>query len=274
MACLLTAGYDRPVRGFLAYKLGHSMGHMMTITSLRAVACSAFRRRLPGRSHVGAVVCTLAGCGQGDADSRGGSVSLQPLQTTTLIETDTLPIGIAYSLHAGANGMTFVVDAYYQRVVAYSPTGSAALVFAVDSSGRNFTQITAAALIGDSLLVVFDNASKSATIADARRGAYVRTVGFAGIPSVAASHGDTLFVGLLDWDRQTSVGVLPPAATAFELVGYVPSEYRLARRLAEMHNFVSIAAGSSRRLVAYSGVDSVIEFTSGWMPIRAGTRKT
>lgn len=225
-----------------------------------------------GRRAPGGALLLLVGCGVDCDEPCPRNVVITPIDTTVLEEPDSLPLGRPSGLVVDNSGNTYVNDVFFDRVISYDRAGHPKRIFGSKGDGpREVRGVMSMALVGDTILMLFDGSKHVAKLFSIGTGDYVGAVRFDGFkPHAGVGVGDSLVIGALDLVGGTSVAVWRLGSEKFDRFGYAPGEYNAYPRLGAMHGQVSVARGRERFFVGFSGIDSVIAYSLDWKRLEAG----
>jgi hypothetical protein len=188
-----------------------------------------------------AALTMLAACGREDAGSASDRV-LAAADSVVLQEGDGAFIGSAGHLAAGPDGTVFVSDAMNAVVLRFGRDGRLVGSYGGRGSGPGEMETpVAAAVAGDSLLVVSDWGHSRLHVFSLATGRRVASVRHEGYPFTMAIHGDTVVTGVVNAGRGTALGAWPMFGGDVRYFAPLPAPYRASRHLAETMPYATAA---------------------------------
>lgn len=188
-------------------------------------------RRTP-EALVLAALAMLAACGRADG-VLDGSAAMAATDSVVLQEGEDAFIGSAGHLAAGPDGTVFVSDAMNAVVLRYGRDGQVVGRYGGRGSGPGEMETpVAAAVAGDSLLVVSDWTSSRLHVFSLATGHPVASVRHEGYPFTMALHGDTVITGVVNAARGTALAAWPLHSGEVRYFAPLPAPYRASKHLA------------------------------------------
>lgn len=188
-----------------------------------------------------ALMALTAGCA-GEGGGIGADGVLAATDSVVLEEGDSAFIGSAVQLAAGSDGTVFVSDGRNSVVLRFGRDGRLVGRFGGRGTGPGeMGTPIAAAVAGDSLLVVADwdyNRLQVFSLATARPITSVRQEGY---PFTMALHGDTVVTGLVNATHGTALGAWPMSGGEVRYFAPLPAPYTASIRLTHTMPFVTAA---------------------------------
>jgi hypothetical protein len=172
-----------------------------------------------------ALACSIAmaatATGQRPAQS-----SLRAVDSVRIQESDTLFVSRPSQLILGPRGHLYLTESREARVLDIGPNGRIERVFGRKGRGPGeFESPAALAMLGDTLLAVYDHATKRVTFVDLRRWTLQRVSPLLTqwLPAIKFSNGD-LLVTAWDFETKTSIAKAVEGTGALdERQGVIPS---------------------------------------------------
>lgn len=186
-------------------------------------------------------VLVVAAC-DGDRDTRtarGAGELLPPTDSVVLQESDSALVGRVSSVTPGPGGTLFVSDGMNGVVHQFQGDGRYIRRFGRKGAGPGeFGVPFVAGVMHDTLLIVTDNSEGRASVFSLPTGRFVSSTRHTGFPISMAVRGDTAYMGVVHFDRKTSLAKWTIGASEVEYFAPVPSEY--AESFEAMVSMVSV----------------------------------
>lgn len=217
------------------------------------------RRRLTA-TVMAACLAASQGCNAGDAERDARSPILKKLQPVALYESDSLYVGKPASLVVDQEtGALYVSDGFWGRVLAFSPSGQ--LTRAYGKRGKGPGEMVgpgALGLVADELLVA--DVGRSLLVRYSRAGGEFRgAVRYDGALTSITPHGDSVWLGLQNRRRKTSLGVWAAGAPAIRYSGELPREFLDSEPLAGIYNGIQVLKLSDTlTVVGFMGLNRLL----------------
>ena len=195
------------------------------------------------------------------AGAQGGP-TLIPIDSVVFRENDSVFVGSVGGFAVSGAGQYFVADRRNYKVLEFSADGQFIKAFGRRGRGPGeFTDPSAVALDGDSLLIVFGRPNLH--VFDVRSGdlRWQRAPG-AGVPSVLVVHAGRIFSNAVvtrEPSRRTSLAVVAEAHDAVAYGGPLPAPLGESRTIDRMYGFLQFALwGTDSVAVAFAGASDWI----------------
>jgi hypothetical protein len=173
-----------------------------------------------------ATVACLVAVAPAASGQRGAPGGLRVLDSVRIQESDTLFLSRPSQMVLGPRGHVYLTESREARVLDIAPNGRVARVFGRKGRGPGEFQSTEAmAMSGDSLLAIYDHATKRVTYLDIRRWTLQRVSPLLSQwpPVIKFSNGD-LLVTTWDFETKTSIARAVDGTGAFDQrQGIIPS---------------------------------------------------
>lgn len=178
------------------------------------------------RLVIGLFLASLSGIAVTQGAQSAPPRGLRPLEAVRVHETDSLFLSRPFYMVLGGRGHVFVMEGREARVLDIGPSGRIERVFGQNGRGPGeFVSPTSMAISGDTLLAVYDHATKRVTVIDVSRWT-LRGVAplLAQWPPVIKFAGRDLLVTTWDFETNTSIAkAAESTGTLEERQGIIPS---------------------------------------------------
>jgi hypothetical protein len=199
-------------------------------------------------------------------DSAEGSKVLALIDSTRVIESDSLDIGRPIDMAVSANGLMYVSDGARNRVVTIDAKGRITRTFGRKGRGPGeFVSPSFIALAGDTMLLVRDAGQSLVHRFDTRTGALVSTMRLPAMSGRIRALGDDILIAAFNADSQSSVARVS-ASGALTMQGAIPA-------YARQHPMMLEPFSSQAFVISDSVVYSLSELSSALGSWRLGTRQ-
>ena len=208
-----------------------------------------------------------------DVGSRMNEAVLTPVDSITLVESDSLLLGrVGQGFDVDNEGSLYVAASSFGKIIRYTAAGQPVMVYGRYGSGPGeFRHVFPVVAVAES--VVLGSASFGRRVNVFRRsdGTPLATVRYAGFVTTLVQSGDTLYFGNFSRRDSAGVGAVPlgsllssEADSRYPLqprLAAIPSEYYQFSEL-ELSSDVRVARRSSDLLAAYAPMDWILVFRS------------
>lgn len=176
-----------------------------------------------------ASICIVLGCRDGTTPRDGaGALSLQAVDSVTLLETDSLFLGRPVALARDAEGAFYVADNFNTRIVKYDSAGQPVLTYGSEGPGPGELQQLRGMLLTRDGVIGVDTRARVLKLFDTKTAALRRTKRYDGIPAAfMASGGDSAWLGIRSEARGTTAALWDLRADTLLYLVPSPKEYAL-----------------------------------------------
>ncbi|HEX6746508.1 MAG TPA: hypothetical protein VF092_04375 [Longimicrobium sp.] len=228
------------------------------------------------RKLIAVVLLGAAGsCARGDGEheARRGTALPQPtvrsLARLTLTENDTAYLGRPAALAVDpGDGSLYVTDAFLGRVLRFSADGRLLRGYGRRGDGPGELRDPGAVEVAGDEIVVADVGAHRLTRFGRDDGAFRASVRFRGVPTSIVPDRGRLWLGGLDVERKTSVGVWEPGDGEVRGLGSIPAQFTQSAPLAGIYSGAEVAAWNDTVLVGYEGLNRLTFFRPDGSEIR------
>ena len=148
---------------------------------------------------------------------------LRLLSRVQVVESDSLFLSRPTEIAIGPTGHVYVTEGNEARVLDLAPNGTIARAFGRKGQGPGeFMSPSTLAVLGDSMLAVFDRVQRRLTFIGLDTWKFERAWPLQGWPPFLRDVGPTLFVGAWDLDSRTSLAQVGPEGALIQREGVYP----------------------------------------------------
>lgn len=204
-----------------------------------------------------------------DRDPRLPQPAVTALGRLSLAESDTLYVGRPAGLAVDpADGSLYVTDAFWGRVLRFTPAGAPLRPYGERGDGPGQLRDPGAVDVSANVVAVADVGGGRLARFARDGGAFLESVPVRGVLTSVREQDGRVWLGSLDAAGKTSVGTWAPGERQARHLGELPREFVQSQPLAGIYTGVQVAAWGDTVLAGYMGLNRLTLFRGDGTHVR------